>query len=111
MLSLGVISLCYSVYLLFAAAKKVEYRKGFFSLFWETRPLLARSLSLVFMVLGTFLLVFKMGIANGLLASLVTWPTIASLTVLLAPLFKAKKVYTVLIALLVLFGFIILSTF
>ena len=112
MISLGVIFLFASVYLLFAAAKRVEYRKGAFSLYWESRPLPARGLSLLFTVVGTLLLTYKIGVTNALLAILVVWPTIASLVVLFAPLFRIGKGYVVVTALLlVFFEFIMLPVF
>ena len=112
MISLGSICLFASVYLLFAAAKRVEYRKGAFSLYWEARPLLARGLSLLLTVVGTVLLTYNIGITNALLALLVVWPTIASLVVLFAPLFKVRKGYVVVtVLLLVFFEFIMLPVF
>lgn len=103
MISLGVIFLFASVYLLFAAAKRVEYRKGAFSLYWEARPLLARGLSLLLTVVGTMLLTYKIGVTNALLALLVVWPIIASLVVLFAPLLKIGKGYVMVTALLLVF--------
>lgn len=91
MISVGIIVLFLSVYLLFAAAKRVEYNKGPFSMYWEARPLLARSLSLFLLAIGTVLLAYSIGIANALLALLVVWPTIASLVILCAPLLKRVK--------------------
>ena len=112
MISLGVICLFTSVYLLFAAAKRVEYRKGVFSLYWESRPLLARGLSLLLTVVGTVLLTYNIGVTNALLALLVVWPTIASLVVLCAPLLKRGKGYVMVTALLlVFFEFVMLSIF
>ena len=112
MISLGVIFLFASVYLLFAAAKRVEYRKGAFSRYWEVRPLPARSLSLLLTVVGTVLLSYNIGITNALLAVLVVWPTIASLVTLFAPLYKIGKGYMVVMALLlVFFEFIVLPVF
>ena len=112
MISLGVICLFASVYLLFAAAKRVEYRKGDFSLYWEARPLPARGLSLLLTVTGTVLLAYKIGSTNALLAVLVVWPTIASLVVLFAPLIKVSKGYVMVMALLlVFFEFIMLPVF
>ncbi|MEM8509820.1 MAG: hypothetical protein AAF717_18455 [Bacteroidota bacterium] len=103
MISLGVIFFFTSIYLLFAAAKRVEYRKGAFSLYWESQPLLARGLSLLLTIIGTILLTYKIGVTNALLALLVVWPTIASLVLLFAPLFKVGKVYIVVTALLLVF--------
>lgn len=112
MISLGVIVLFISAYLLFAAAKKVEYAKGAFSRYWESQPLLARSLSLLFTVTGTALLAYTVGITNALLGLLVVWPTIASLLLLFAPLFNIGKVHVLVMAvLLVFFEFIILPGF
>lgn len=89
--SLGVLCLFTSVYLLFAAAKRVEYSKGAFSHYWEARPLFARGLALFLTVLGTIFLKYSIGITNALLALPVIWPTIASLVVLFAPLIKKGK--------------------
>ncbi|MEM7110276.1 MAG: hypothetical protein AAF519_18765, partial [Bacteroidota bacterium] len=100
MFSLGVLSLFTSIYLLFAAAKRVEYRKGTFSLYWEARPSFARSLSLLFTIMGTAFLAYQIGFTNALLAVLVAWPTIASLVVLFAPLIKMGKIYVISTALL-----------
>ena len=112
MISLGSICLFISVYLLFAAAKRVEYRKGTFSLYWEARPLLSRGLSLLFTITGTVLIAYNIGITNALLAVLVVWPTIASLLLLFVPLCKVRKGYIIVTALLlVFFEFIMLPVF
>lgn len=102
MISLGVILYFISVYLLFAAAKKVECHKGDFSLYWEDRPLLSRGLSSLFMIVGTAVFALGIGLANALISSLVIWPLLASLVVLLTPLLKGSNAYMLLLGLLVL---------
>ncbi|MEM9858746.1 MAG: hypothetical protein AAF843_15410 [Bacteroidota bacterium] len=87
----------------------MEYRKQAFSIYWESRPLLAKGLSLLFAMAGTALLASRIDITSALLSSLLIWPLLASIVVLFAPLLnKLRSVYIVLALLALLIGLIYL---
>ena len=80
-----------SIYLLFVTANRIAFERGLLSLFFKNKPLLSKCLSTVFIIIGCGFLYLKIGVTNTLLVSLVVWPTLASLVVVFAPLYKPNK--------------------
>ncbi|GAA3620268.1 hypothetical protein GCM10022397_02550 [Flavivirga jejuensis] len=92
MLSFSLFFFFVSIYLLFVLAKRIEFNKGNLSLYFNARPLLAKGLAVISLIIGFCFLYRKTGVTNALLLLLVVWPTFASLIVLFAPLYKPKKI-------------------
>ncbi|MEL6537003.1 MAG: hypothetical protein AAFQ98_16400 [Bacteroidota bacterium] len=93
MLSLTFVCFALSIFLLYAAAQRVENQKGPLSQYFEARPLLSRIAASLLILVGVIVLSYRIGTTNALLGTLVIWPTLASLTLLLAPIIRVPILY------------------
>mgnify|MGYP001796395248 CR=1 FL=1 len=68
------------------------------SLFFASNAIFSRCLSLISVLIGAVLLSLELSITNALLAVFVVWPTLASLLLLFAPIFRVRKIVIVVVA-------------
>ena len=80
-----------SVVCLYGAAKKVELKKTGFLSRLEKHANFSRVASIVLLMVSTIFLTIALGIAKGIIYSVVIWTSIASLLLLFVPFLTKKK--------------------
>ncbi|MEM8897649.1 MAG: hypothetical protein AAGC85_06070 [Bacteroidota bacterium] len=74
-----------SIYCLYALSEKVEYDKEAIMLFLANNSMVTKGLSVLFAILGFWILSFVVGTTNGIISGAVLWSLLASLILLFAP--------------------------
>ena len=101
MYSLPVIFSLISVYCFYATAKKVEVDKKRLMKYLDEHPRLSSTLAVFFFLLSTVLLTQYIGIASGILGSIVLWSTWMSSMILFAPFQVLKQNHVILVSVLI----------
>ena len=102
MYSLSIIFSLVSVWCLYATARKVEVEKKHLLRYLAERPGISKALAVFFFLLSTALLSQYIGIASGILGSVVLWSIWMSCVVLFAPFQALKQQHVILISAIVL---------
>ena len=95
MVSAASILLLLSVWCFYIVAGKIEFESKGLVLKLTERPLLSRGLGVLFGIIGTGLLIIKLGKVNGILSALCIWTAIACLVLLFAPFQKVKALHLI----------------
>jgi hypothetical protein len=74
-----------STFCLFGAARKVELEKSGLLAYLDQHARLSRWASLLLLLVSTSLFITALGIAKGIIVSLIVWTSLASLLLLLVP--------------------------
>ena len=98
MYSLSIIFSLLSIYCLYATAKKVEVDKSGLMLYLALRPGISKTLAVFFFLFSTILLTVSLGVASGILGSVVLWSTVISCMILFAPFQTVKQYHVILVS-------------
>ena len=96
MYSLSIIFSLLSVYCLYATAKKVEIDKKHLMQYLDLHPRISKTLAVFFFLFSTILLTVSLGVASGILGSVVLWSTGMSCMILFAPFQTVKQYHIIL---------------
>lgn len=98
MYSLSTIFSLLSVYCLYATAKKVEIDKKQLFRYLDSHPGISKTLAVFFFLFSTILLTASLGVASGILGSVVLWSIVMSCMVLFTPFQTIKQYHIILVS-------------